>query len=157
MSTVTFFVVAQILASGYACWRGGAPERLAALALLIAMCATASVPHSHFISYHSIYWDVVRVDLALFVWLTAVALIADRFWPMTIAALQLVALMAHGVKGYDHAVVAVAYWLVVGKTAYLMLAVLAIGTSRHHHRRRQGFPEYAWSFKRHADYAAKCR
>jgi hypothetical protein len=154
MLSVVTFVVVQCLASGYACWRGGAPERLVAVMLLVAMLATAEVPHVHATSYHTVYWAVLRVDLSLFLAVTVIALLADRFWPMWIAALQLVAVMAHGVKGYDHAVLAIAYWLVVGKIAYLMLAVLIVGTARHYKRQQLGMPEYAWSLTRHGADAA---
>ncbi|UUL82570.1 hypothetical protein [Sphingomonas qomolangmaensis] len=154
MASVAVFIFAQCLASGYACLRGGAPERLIAVLLLLAMSWAAALPHDASTSYHGVYWALVRVDLVLFVCLTGVALLADRYWPMGIAALQLLALMAHGVKGYDHGVLAIAYWLVVGKTAYFMLAVMIIGTVRHRDRQRLGLPEYAWSFRRHADEAA---
>lgn len=151
MWSITTFVITQSIVSGYACWRGGVPERLIALSLLLAMLATANVPHSHATSYHSIYWAVVAVDFALFVGLTTIALFADRYWPMGVAALQLLAVMAHGAVRYDHAILAIVYWLVVGKTSYLMLAVLGIGTARHHERQQLGFPEYAWSARRRAD------
>lgn len=156
MLSIAIFVIVQSVVSGYACWRGGAPERLIALLLLLAVLATANVPHSQATSYHGVYWPVVGVDLTLFVSLAAIALFADRYWPMGIASLQLLALMAHGAVGYDHAILAIAYWLVVGKTSYLMLAVLAIGTARHYDRRRLGFPEYAWSARRRADELADC-
>ena len=44
MDRVWIFNALQLAATGYAFWRGGAPERLTGLALLLAALATLSGP-----------------------------------------------------------------------------------------------------------------
>src|SRR3546814_4609403 len=55
---------------------------------------------------------------------------ADRFWPMWLAAFQLVAVASHGASAYNPGILPVAYWWIVGKISYPMIAILVIGTLR---------------------------
>src|SRR3546814_13048053 len=42
-----------------------------------------------------------------------------------------------------------AYWWIVGKISYPMIAILVIGTLRHDRRKRLGGPEFGWTHERH--------
>jgi hypothetical protein len=148
---VLAFLVAQLLASGVAVVWGGAPERVAATLLALAAAATTLLPRPSLVAYDAVFWGVLWVDLALLIALSMVAATADRFWPMWLAALQLVTLATHGVRGYDSSLLPWAYWLMAGKIAYPMMALLVIGTVRHRERKRAGLPEYGWTAQRHAD------
>jgi hypothetical protein len=148
MIVIAAFMVLLFLASAYAQWRGGAPEKLAAACMVIAMIATfwagLSSP-----SYRGVQWDMLLIDLGLFVALAVLAGVADRFWPIWLAAFQLVTVAAHGVSAYNPNILPVAYWWIVGKISYPMVAILAIGTRRHYRRMRYGLQEYAWTYQRH--------
>lgn len=148
MIVILAFMILLFLASGYAQWRGGAPEKLAAACMVVAMLGTfwagLSSP-----SYRDVQWDMLLIDFGLLVALSVLAGVADRFWPIWLAAFQLVAVAAHGVSAYNPNILPVAYWWIVGKISYPMVAILAIGTRRHHRRTRYGLQEYAWTYQRH--------
>lgn len=137
-----------LLVSAYAQRRGGVPEKLAATAMIIATAGTFWVGLSN-PSYRGVQWEMLSIDIGLFLALSILAGAADRFWPIWLAAFQLVAVAAHGVSAYNPSILPVAYWWIVGKISYPMLAILAIGTMRHHLRELSGLREYAWSHQRH--------
>ena len=145
MVMVVAFLALQVGVSAYALWRGGGPERVVAIALLTAAGATLATPSVYGISYRTVFFAVLWIDIALLASLTMVAAFADRYWPMWLAALQLVAVGIHAVRGYDHSILAAAYWLVTTKMAYPMLAILLAGTLRHRRRLADGLPEPSWT------------
>lgn len=150
MTTILLFIGLQLLASIIAIWRGGAPERWVAGLLAAALLAGHMIPYNAASSYHTVNWPLLWIDLSLWLSLSSVALLADRYWPMWLAALQLVALAGHGVRGYDPSIVALAYWWATNKIGWLILGGLIWGIARHAARRRAGLPEFAWTFQRDA-------
>lgn len=142
------FMILFFLVAAYAQWRGGAPERIAAICMVIAMMGTFWAGLSN-PSYRGVQWDMLLIDIGLLLALSVLAGIADRFWPIWLAAFQLVAVAAHGVTAYNPEILPVAYWWIVGKIAYPMVAILAVGTRRHHRRTLGGAQEYAWTYQRH--------
>lgn len=155
MVMIVAFNLLQLAVAGYALWRGGGPERAVALLLLAASLATIVTPATYRVSYFTVFYAVMWIDLALFLGLAAVAAFADRFWPMWLTALQLVALGAHGVRAIDPQLWAAAYWLVTTKIAYPMLLLLFVGTLRHRQRRAAGLPERSWSHAGRSDEALR--
>lgn len=144
MSHVIAFYFVQIGAAGYAIWRGGAPERWVAALMIVAAGITTTS------SYGRIYQYVNRVELAVdLVFLAALLLIAvraARFWPMYVAALQLIGVAVHGVRAIDPDMLSVVYSRAAAAIAYPMLLLLAVGTSRHVRRLRlAGSRERDWS------------
>ncbi|MDE8652258.1 hypothetical protein [Novosphingobium album (ex Liu et al. 2023)] len=148
MVGIVLFVVLMLAVSGYAGWQGGVPERVAAASMCIAMVATASTNIDAALAFAQVQWALLWIDVGLLVALTLIAIFADRFWPLWLAGMQLVAVAAHGARGYDAAIVPLAYWWLIGKTSYPMVALLWLGVRRHRQRRRLAMPEYSWSFQR---------
>lgn len=139
MERVIIFNLLLLLASGYALWRGGAPERIVGLSLLIAggLTRLAYAPFAE--RFVAVDWGVLLVDIALLVILLAVALKADRFWTLWLAAFQLLGTGGHLVRGLDHGVEPIAYAILLASWSYPMIFLLVIGTARHARRRRQGY------------------
>ena len=77
--------------------------------------------------------------------LIAVALWANRFWPIWIASLQLFALLVHIAKAYQQDVLPIVYFAVISRIAYPMLAMLVIGTACHFQRMRRYGADPDWS------------
>lgn len=148
MIVIVAFMILLFLVSAYAQWRGGAPERTASICMVIATMGTFWAGLSN-PSYRDVEWEMLLIDFGLLLALSAIAGAADKFWPIWLAAFQLVAVAAHGVTAYNPEILPVAYWWIVGKIAYPMVAILAIGTRRHHRRTRDGLQEYAWTHQRH--------
>ena len=148
MTRIAAFLVLIILLALHAAWRGGAPERLAAAAMLSATVATSLTNLQVALPFREVQWPLVWIDAVLFVALFAIALMANRFWPLWVAALQCVALAAHAARAFDPGILPLAYWWVVGKLSYPMLFLLMVGTERHYRRRRGGARDPAWSITR---------
>lgn len=133
MLRVLIFEVVQLGVSTYAIWRGGVPERIVAIALLVAAWLSLGISALRF-NFATPLLPVLVLDAALFGLVIAVALRANRFWPLWAAALQLVALGTHGVRAYDAEILPVVYARGVGEIAYPICLALTLGT--YHFRRR---------------------
>lgn len=133
------FLSAAIPICLYAMSRGGEPERAAAAMVAAAIVATELVP---FHRYDQVVVALAAIDGALFVGMVALALVADRFWPMYFAAIQAVTLMIHVGRLLAGSILPEVYARFAGELAYPALAVLAIGTWRH--RRRRPERDWAW-------------
>ncbi|MBB4153548.1 hypothetical protein GGQ80_001450 [Sphingomonas jinjuensis] len=143
MSIPVFFAW-MALCCGYAIWRGGAPERIAAglqmgayvLTLLLHYAIDAAGYRSASVATAAI--DVLLAALAMLGWRST------RFWPLWIAAWQLAAIVAHLAKTIDPAMLASGYAIQAQFWAYPMLAATAAGAWRHRQRLRQGRDDPSW-------------
>ena len=144
MERVIIFNILLLLASGYALWRGGMPERIVGLSLLIAggLTRLAYAPFAE--RFVSVDWGVLAVDLGLLAILLGVALHADRFWTLWLAAFHLLGTGGHLVRSLDHGIEPIAYAILLASWSYPMILLLVIGTARHARRRKRG-QERDWS------------
>ncbi|MFT3976671.1 MAG: hypothetical protein QM688_06105 [Sphingomonas bacterium] len=131
MALLVAFVLLTFVTCSYAGWRGGGPERSVAALFFCAVLASAFAPAE---PHQSVNWAVLYIDAAFFLGVTVIALFSDRFWPIWIAALQLIALASHGIRAYDAGILPVVYRTMITKLGYIMLAILAVGAFRHYHR-----------------------
>lgn len=89
------YLALLVVATTYAAVRGGAPERSAAAVMLIGSVGSALVQRSGPTSFHGIEWGIFAIDVADQLLLTAIALAANRHWPLAVAGIHLVAVMTH--------------------------------------------------------------
>ncbi|MDR6624167.1 hypothetical protein [Caulobacter segnis] len=73
-------LVGLLITTGAALWRGGPPERLAAVAMILAWFATGLFYKSHL--WFGPQTPVFLVDMTLLGVLLFIALRSDRWWPM---------------------------------------------------------------------------
>ncbi len=73
-------LAALLITAGVALWRGGWPERLAGVAMILAWFATCFVYNIH--QKFGPQTAVFLVDLALMLVLLFIALRSNRWWPM---------------------------------------------------------------------------
>lgn len=73
-------LAALLITAGVALWRGRWPERLAAVAMILAWFATGFLYNNH--QKFGPQTAVFLVDLALMLVLLFIALRSDRWWPM---------------------------------------------------------------------------
>ena len=144
---ILLFTVLLIGSCGYAIWKGGAPERVVGASLAAAYIATLMTYSELSVRFVEVEVGTMVVDLALLLALVAVALRADRGWPLLLAGLHLSSVGAHIVKLLDVDMIRVTYALMIAIWSYPMLIALAIGTRRHQLRlKRQGY-DRAWSLR----------
>lgn len=145
MERVFLFFALQLGVSLYALARGGGPERIVGLALLIATVLGVALHQPFVVRFVTVDYGLLGVDLALLAVLVAVALNADRFWPLWVVALHALSTGAHFVRGIDHGIEPVAYAILLASWSYPIILLLAVGTLRHSERRKRGH-DLDWSF-----------
>jgi len=143
------FNIVQGLICLYALTMGGWPERCGAILLLAATGATlmlAFEPSTHF---RTTDMREVAIDIVLMGGLITIAMLANRFWPLWLAALHLLGIGIHGVRGLDANLMPWMYGMAEGKIAYPMLGILGIGVLRHQIRvaRHGRDPDWAFSWR----------
>lgn len=146
MTHVMLFNAVLVLACGYAFWVGGAPERWTAIVFAGAAAATFIAPIYNTVHpFSRVEPMLLAVDLVMLGALIAIALRADRFWPLYVSALHLITIAVHGVKAFQPSLVPWMYAGASSKIAYPMLALLAIGALRHRHRLARFGSDRDWS------------
>lgn len=138
MERVALFTVLLLLASGFAVLRGGAPERIVGVALLFAFVVTVALQQPMAARFVALEWGILAADALLLAILLGVALHADRFWPLWLAAFQALGTGAHLVRSLDHGIEPLAYAILLASWSYPMVLLLAVGTARHALRQRLG-------------------
>lgn len=144
-ANVYLFNGLQLAVSGYAWWRGGHPERLVAVMLLAAAGATVLAYSPFQRRFVSVEYGVLAVDLVLLVTLCAIALYANRYWPLGIASLHLAAMIAHLGKLLEYSMSGWGYAFLLKLWAYPMLLTLVLGTMRHRQRVNRYGVDRSWS------------
>lgn len=126
----------------YALALGGAPERLAALAMLIGSLASVLVIRA---SFEHVEVGLLAVDLVDELVLIAIMLEADRFWPILAVALHTLELLVPAAKQMVPAIHPWAYAATEQAIAYLVLLLIAIGVYRHRVRLRRFANDPPWT------------
>jgi hypothetical protein len=115
-----------ILACGFALWRGGKPERLAAGLILLDWMITPLLQNQGNLTHIQI--SNFCLDGALTLALGGIALSSNRFWPIWVTAFQILELLMHVAMLADHRVRPIAYFIGTELASYLILLALVIGT-----------------------------
>lgn len=128
----------------FALWRGGLPERTGAAMLLTAAILTYVVvdPRS---SYRHAEWGVFIIDAALLIGLVGLSLRANRYWPLWLAAMQMVTTWSHLGAGMLSQTKPLAYAIASVAWSFPMLILLAAGTYRHRLRRVKFGNDQDWT------------
>ncbi len=143
-STVPVYLLLLITCCGYAIWRGGAPERIAAAILMAGSVLTAmvSTPATR---GAGITWPVFIIDLTDQLLLMLLAVYAKRYWTIVAAGIHLLPIAVHVARGLVPAIQAPVYDRAVVVASYLILLLIAAGTQRHRLRRRRFGTDVSWS------------
>ena len=133
------FLVSSVLALAI----GRAPERIVAATLILASVLSVS---SHAIRPKFVHPDVLLlcIDLASTVAVGAVAMRANRTWPIYVTALMAQMDLGHLLRIADPTLVPWLYWLTSSFWGYPIQLILMIATIRH--RRNGSVPgKMSWS------------
>jgi hypothetical protein len=139
------FYIFFLACSAYALWHGGGPERAVAIAFLIAFAATTAVNLPMARRFYTVSTGVFLVDLILFAALVAIALKADRYWPLLVASLQAVTVAAHLAKLADPDLIRRAYSMMIAMWSYPQLLLLVLGAARHRERSKRNGIDPSWN------------
>ncbi|MES3151872.1 hypothetical protein [Sphingomonas faeni] len=145
MDRVWLFYAIQVAASGYAIFRGGAPERLTGLALLLAAGSTGLIQQNIPVLFAGLEVGVMLVDLILLAVMIVITLKADRFWPAWVTALHGLGTGAHLARALSPDVIRLVYAVLSAAWSYPIVLLLVIGTVRHSRRIRAHGWDLDWS------------
>ena len=145
MDRVWVFYAVQVAASGYALFRGGAPERLTGLALLLAAVSTGLIQRHIPVLFSGLEVGVMIVDLILLAVMIAITLNADRFWPIWVTALHALGTGAHLARALSPDVIRLVYAVLSAAWSYPIVLFLVIGTVRHSRRIQARGWDLDWS------------
>jgi len=128
-----------VLVLGYAIWRGGRDERTAAVALAVGVVLSKAV-YSH--QGQQTEWGLLAVDATLLAVLVWIALTSSRYWPISAAAFQFLAVIIHLARMADPSLSGWAYISAEILFGYLLAGAIAVGT---HNIRRERAAQLAAS------------
>ncbi|MCV0382602.1 MAG: hypothetical protein K5799_03975 [Erythrobacter sp.] len=131
---VLFLLIALL----YAWWKGGWPERVGAL-ILIAMLVIDRAWHAIFgmSSFLGLDQFHLALDGVAFLACFALALVANRNWPLCFAALQLLSTTGHVLMVIKVMMPPPVYGMLIVAPSYGMIATLLTGIACRHWRLRK--------------------
>lgn len=138
------FLVLLLGACLYATLRGGAPERIGAVILILATLASALALEMSAHRYRQTELATMWVDIAMTIAFLALALRAQRYWPMWVSMVQLDLVAMHLVM-FSPQTGSWSYWAVQALWSYPQPILLAVGTWRHRGRLSRYGDDPAWS------------
>jgi len=141
---IAIFIAVLLAALGYAAWRGGAPERvMVGIAILMVLLDRLLVSTGQ-VEYHAVDWGYLAIDLIGSTATIALALLAHRFWPMIVAVLHVLPLLAHISRGLDVSMNPIAYLTMQVASSWLLPPLLILATWRHQQRLRRNGSDPSW-------------
>lgn len=140
-----YFVALLILCTGYAFVAGGWPERIGAGSYALASAATHLLLLNRTGRWRDLEFGVLIVDVLLFLVFTALALRANRFWPIWVSALLGLGVLGHLARWAGPDVIWWAYAVILSMWSYPILAIIAVGTWQHQRRLGRFGVDKSWS------------
>ena len=146
MIRIIVFELSFIACLVYVMCCGGKPERASVAALacanIFSIAAIYLLPRAA--GFGTLAEALAVVDLLLLLGLTWIALIANRFWTIVLAGLQLSLVLVHASKALYPALPAASYGIFAQFWAWPMIVAVAIGTRNHRKRTRKLGKEADW-------------
>lgn len=141
---IVIFLILLLMASAYALWKGGGPERMMAT-ILLGMLVVDQLVHllipAQFASVDTAH---LALDLIAALLTFMLAMTAHRFWPMVAAVLQTLPLLAHLSRLADVGMHPIAYLTMQVAASWLLPPLLAAATWRHQTRLRRSGSDQSW-------------
>ena len=135
-----------LIACCYLAWRyGGGPERIGVAILTIGSVLTLAVVSAPVSRFHSVEIGILLVDTVALLSFLALALFAERLWPLWVTSLHAVGTAGHAVKLVDPQVIGSAYQFALAFWSYPMLLLIALGTWNHQKRLARFGVDKSWS------------
>lgn len=154
MLRVAILLMLLFAALGYAFWRGGGPERAIASLWLVLLLVDPLLHYAIPLHYQIVDKGHLAIDITGCVGSFLVGLYAYRHWPLIVAPLQFLPLLAHISRAIELDMHPSAYLIMQVAPYWILTPLLIAGTWRHHNRvRKQGSePDWVdgapWPFRR---------
>lgn len=145
MTNPLFYWILLALCSSYILLRGAAPERIGISILIVGSILSVLSANAYPLRFQHMETGVFLVDLAVLVAYVALALRADRYWPIWVSGFHLVGVATHAAMAASPDVVPRAYAMAQSFWGYPMLAAMIAGTWRHCGRVSRYGDDPSWS------------
>ena len=145
MLPVQVYFTAVGLCTLYAVLKGGPPERIGAAIFASAYILSLIAAASGGARYDWVEVGVFAVDVGMLLALLALALVANRFWTLWVAALQIIGTAGHAVKLADPELMRSGYAIALALWSYPMWLLLVLGTWNHRRRLARNGVDPSWS------------
>ena len=145
MTTPFFYWTFLALCSAYTVVKGGAPERIATGIAIAASILSVPALFGAPVRFDHMEITIFIVDVVTFLAFLALALCADRFWPIWIAGIHLIGVVTHTAKLLDPEVIPWAYAVTQALWSYPILLLIVLGAVRHQRRLRLYGADNSWS------------
>ncbi len=129
----------------YVLLKGGAPEKVGAAILAVGSVLSVAAVSSPTGRFGAVEVGVFLVDVATLLAFLALALRAERYWPLCVTALQAIGTAGHAAKLLDPGVIRSAYAIVLSLWRYPMLLLIVVGTWNHQRRLAKFGVDKSWS------------
>lgn len=141
----------------YALARGGAPERLAAIVIAAGVGLTILFAGAWEHRFAHVEYGILLADALVLAGLLAIALRAERFWPLWMSGAQLLMVVLHLPILLNPDVKAQAYHHLQAGLSWLIVGMLIVATWRHRQRIRHAGTDRSWSASSHPSKARALR
>jgi hypothetical protein len=143
MLPIELYYAFALTCSAYVGIKGAWPERVGAAIILVGSAlSTAAMSGS---KYASVEVGVLLVDVAALFAFLALAIRAERLWPLWVTALQIIGTAGHAVKLTDAEVIRTAYAIAMAVWSYPMWFLIVLGTWNHQRRLARFGVDKSWS------------
>jgi hypothetical protein len=143
MLPIELYYALAVACSVYVGIKGAGPERFGAAIILVGSAlSTAAMSGA---KYASVEIGVFLVDVAALVAFLALAIRAERLWPLWVTALQIIGTAGHAVKFTDAEVIRTAYAIAMAVWSYPMWFLIVLGTWNHQKRLARFGVDKSWS------------
>jgi len=141
---IAIFIALLLVALGYAAWKGGAPERVMVGIALMMVTLDRLLLSQGSVEYHTLDWEYLALDLIGATATISLALFAHRFWPMVVAVLHILPLLAHLSRVLNVTMDPIAYLTMQVASSWLLPPILVLATWRHQQRLRRSGSDPSW-------------
>ncbi|SOB80710.1 hypothetical protein SAMN06297144_1200 [Sphingomonas guangdongensis] len=141
---VAIYLLLLSTCCAYALTRGGSPERVGVAILLAAIVASHFVPGSATTRFSRLETGLLAVDFVMLLCVLVLALTAQRYWPMWMAAVLVNTVITHllmltpELMPWSYSVASAAW-------SYPNPLILAVGSWRHQSRIKRYGTDPAWN------------
>lgn len=142
---VAAFLILLVVSTGYAFWRGGAPERIGAAVVLGGTLASFFAVSGARARWLNLETGLLVVDATMLAAILILVVRANRLWPIPMAALLIVQVAGHFLKTLDPHIYPFLYWLTSSLWSYLVVAILMVATRNHRRRRKIRGQDPSWN------------
>lgn len=141
----SFFAGLAIGGCTYSLRCGGGPEKIIGATILGTVVADPILHLALNVRFLSVDPTHLIIDVVRFATFTLVALRANRFWPIWLAALQLLALGAHLTREMELSIHPVVYAVMKAMWSYGIVVMLIVATRYHRRLLERGVIRRSWS------------